>query len=596
MRVRGNESSNSNRTNNTEVDPPRADQHNIRNSERLLDHQNKILQKCIYRKIAELAATQWKGDPNHVYDDDVVSAISEEAADRITVIPVIGDFIRFLGGILGRRRELTAEEFLDRGLELLFADHVHRQDVAELTKIGPVRMNQVVPFMNGGPAGENWDKGANGFFDWINNKSRDSILGVELGFKADDYGLKVANLLIQKKRANPDMYIGILIDGFVSIMMQKAPQTLQQFEQNTLTMIKKMSDAGIDVTINSSFDPLSDDFFAANHIKLWIFDGEAAFFGGIGIETQFQTRMYDEMDLTQGRFVNILTLIALLLIKSQRAYDNPLLGAKKHDPLTKEEVLNRFIRKPEVEGNTWMKVMMDVPGYVQDAHDEYVRLLKRKDISEIYIIAPYFSDHKVARALVRTADKMSKKVRDENFRRTRYASDSGNPPPAESITLGPSDEKRIHVVFPKKQENMIIADVSKYYAHYLRDNPIVETRQYTVQMQDQTFNMLHAKQMVLVVKDKTKNRTKYVKFGGSYNPAGRAQNMWELNAVQVVGDWNQSDEGPESAETNPIRDYLNNVVKVLVEEYTEPFPWGTVDYKLSLRERIAMYIAKSLWF
>ena len=33
----------------------------------------------------------------------------------------------------------------------------------------------------------------------IDNKSHESILGVELGFKADDYGLAVAQHLIAKK-------------------------------------------------------------------------------------------------------------------------------------------------------------------------------------------------------------------------------------------------------------------------------------------------------------------------------------------------------------------------------------------------------------
>ena len=72
--------------------------------------------------------------------------------------------------------------------------------------------------------------------------------------------------------------------------------------------------------------------------------------------------------------------------------------------------------------------------------------------------------------------------------------------------------------------------------------------------------------------------------------------MWELNAVQTVGTWDKSDEGPGSPSDNPIRDYLNNVVRIVVQNYTEPFPWGTADYKLSLPERIAMNVAKSLWF
>jgi len=540
--------------------------------EKLEEYQQRIMGKSLARKTATLEATRHKGDPSHFYDDDVVTAISEEMTDRLTVIPVLGDLIRFLGGVLRRRPDLTAEEFIQRGLDLLFAEDVHRRDIANLTRISSVDSNLVVPFMNGGPAGENWDNSQDGFFDWIDNKSNDSILGVELGFKADDYGQRVAGKLIQKKKSNPNMYIGILIDGFVSIIMQKLPKTMQAFEQNTLAMIKQMSDAGIDVIVNSSFDPFSDDFFAANHIKLWVFDARIAFFGGIGIETQFQTRMYDEMDMTQGQFVNVLSLIALLLMKSQRSYDNPLLGARKHDDLTRDSVLNRFIRKPETSGNIKMTVEMDVPGYVQDARNEYVRLLSRTDIQEIYLIAPYFSNHKVARALVRTAEAMNNK-------------------------FGVAKQgARIHVIFPTKQENMIIADVSKYYAHYLRNNPIVETLEYQFQEGDQSFDMLHAKQLVLVLNRPSENWTKYVKFGGSYNPAGRAQNMWELNAVQIMGEWKQSDEGPGAPSLNPIRDYLNNVVRVLVKDCTRPFPWGQVNYKLSITERLAMFIAKSLWF
>ena len=460
-------------------------------------YEDRILQRSQKKKVETLEATNRKGDPNHFYDDDIVTETSNELSDRITVVPILGDAVRFFGGLLRRRSQLTAEEFIQKGLDMLFTEDVYRKDVAKLTGISRVQSNLVVPFMNGGPAGENWDNSPNGFFDWISNKSSDSILGVELGFKADDYGLDVANRLIQKKKSSPNMYIGILIDGFVSILMQKPPETVQQFEQDTQTMIENMSLSGIDVIVNSSFDPGSRDFLAANHIKLWVFDGKAAFFGGIGIETQFRTRMYDEMDLVSGRFVNVLTLMALLLIKNQRAYDNPLLGLRKDLPLTRDDVVNRFIRKPGTEGNVQMEIAMDVPGYVQDARNEYVRLLQRKDISEIHIIAPYFSDHKVARALIRTADLLYQKFKEEN-------------------------NKRIHVVFPKKQEDAIIADVSKYYAHYLRSNPVVETLQYTVQMQDQTFNMLHAKQMVLVLEDKSRNWNQVRQVRGKLQPGWKS--------------------------------------------------------------------------
>lgn len=108
--------------------------------------------------------------------------------------------------------------------------------------------------------------------------------------------------------------------------------------------------------------------------------------------------------------------------------------------------------------------------------------------------------------------------------------------------------------------------------------------------------MLHAKQMVVILKDNEKNWIKYVKFGGSYNPAGRAQNMWELNAIQYRGKWNESDEVPSTNESNPIKDYLNEVMKTVLEKYTEPFYWGTVNAKLTIAEKIAFNIARRLWF
>ena len=55
--------------------------------------------------------------------------------------------------------------------------------------------------------------------------------------------------------------------------------SLKEFEINTLNMINEMRDAGINVYVNESWNPLSSDFLAANHIKLWIFDGSIAFLG-----------------------------------------------------------------------------------------------------------------------------------------------------------------------------------------------------------------------------------------------------------------------------------------------------------------------------
>ena len=73
----------------------------------------------------------------------------------------------------------------------------------------------------------------NGLYDWIDNKSSKSIIGIELGFKGDEYGLEVSKRLIEKKQNNPDMYVGLLIDGFVSVFVQD-PDVIDDFQNKTL--------------------------------------------------------------------------------------------------------------------------------------------------------------------------------------------------------------------------------------------------------------------------------------------------------------------------------------------------------------------------
>ena len=563
---------------------------------------SRILQKAQEYKAQKLRSMNKPGgDSTHFYDDDIARAMSEEFTDRVTVIPVLGDIIRFFGGVLRRRKELTVEEFAEMVRSDLKSKIAPREAVAKLTNIVALPGNSMVPFMNGGPDDENWDNSPNGFFDWITNKSMESILGVELGFKADDYGLEISQKLIAKKKANPDMYIGILVDGFVSILMQKIPRTLTQFEQNTISMLRDMRNAGIDVVVNSSSDPLSDDFLAANHIKLWIFDCKAAFFGGIGIESQFRNQEYDEMDLVQGKFVEVATLIALMLIRNQRAKDNlvilglpPLLT---DNGLKLESLAQRFEMIEGNPGTIQMKIRMDVPGYVQDAQKEYINLVTHQHLEEIYILVPYFSDHKVAKGVVKTATRLQSRLSKEkqNQIRKSFPNIDGNEL-NQKIDAALQNDKRIHVIFPTKQEDAIIADVSKYYSYYLRNNPIVDTRQFIFQTQSQVFNMLHAKQMVVILKDPARNWTKYVKYGGSYNPAGRAWNMWELNSVEINENWETSDEGENASPENPIKDYLNNVMITTLNKYTEPFPWGEPGEKLTIIERISMEIARHLWF
>jgi len=203
-------------------------------------------------------------------------------------------------------------------------------------------------------------------------------------------------------------------------------------------------------------------------------------------------------------------------------------------------------------------------------------------------MAPYFSDDRIARALVVAAERLRGKLDQRAAQSFEVDSSNHN---------NSYDLKKIHVIFPKKQENLIIKEVSKYYAYYLRNNPIVETRQFYFEDKnnDLKYEMLHAKQMVVVLENEKRKWTKYVKFGGSYNPAGRAHNMWEMNVKSFNGNWDVSDEGPDAPVENPIRDYLNNILKIVVSKYSEPFPWGVAGVKLSGIERLAMQLSKLIW-
>ena len=96
---------------------------------------------------------------------------------------LVGDIIRFLR-LSFTRKELSPEEFVEKGLNMITSkSRIFRQDIAELTSIDFNHLNNTLPFMNGGPAGENWNKSANGFYDWIDSKSCESILGIELVLK-----------------------------------------------------------------------------------------------------------------------------------------------------------------------------------------------------------------------------------------------------------------------------------------------------------------------------------------------------------------------------------------------------------------------------
>jgi hypothetical protein len=520
-----------------------------------------------------------------IYDDELVRTISEEFSDRIRTVPIFGDIIR-AAGMSMRRKNMSIDNFLNLSIDKVTSkSRISRFDIAQLTRILPLSGNDLLPFMNGGPSGEYWNKANDGFYDWIDNRSTESIFGIELGFKADDYGLEVSNKLINNKRKMPNINISILIDGFVSYLMTKNESSREAFENNTIDMVRRMRQEGINVYVNDSWNPLSSDFLAANHIKLWIFDEAIAFYGGIGIESQFRRTLYDEMDRVQGPIVGVMSIMALLLMANQK---NELTTNEsgQYGWITKDRLQQIFEKNKDItEGIIRMKISMNVPGYVQDAQHEYISLLRRPDVEEIYIMAPYFSDDKIARALIVTANRL----RDKLIKKELPDDDIESTPRWNS-----TDHKKIHVIFPKKQENRLIEEVSRYYAYYLRNNPVVETRQFYAENSEK-YEMLHAKQMVVVLHNKKRNWVKYVKFGGSYNPAGRAQNMWEMNAVAINGSWEESDEGPSAAIDNAIRDYLNNVMRVVVAKYSEPFPWGQTSVELSPLQKFFMRLSQLLW-
>ena len=129
------------------------------------------------------------------------------------------------------------------------------------------------------------------------------------------------------------------------------------------------------------------------------------------------------MDLVQGPFVRILTMMALLLMINQKGHADVHNNTKQLYQMTREEIEKVYLKKFSVEKSAVdtnnsssrdrgvnMKISMNVPGYIQDAQKDYVDLLLRKDIDEIYIMAPYFSDHKVAKSLVIAANRLRNKT------------------------------------------------------------------------------------------------------------------------------------------------------------------------------------------
>jgi len=552
----------------------------------------RLFEQFRQKKSWQLQLQNRDGSVDHYYDDDIVQTIAEEFLDRISVTHLIGDIVRALGGVLGMRPTLSAVQLHSQVLKKIIHDNkVSRKDVASFTNILPVDGNSMISFMNGGPMGEHWNTSPNGLYDWIDNKSSKSIIGIELGFKADEYGLEVSKRLIAKKQNNPEVYVGLLIDGFVSAFIPD-PDVIDDFQNKTITMINQMKSVGIDVRINDSWNPLSSDFLAANHVKLWIFDGKAAFVGGIGIESQFIKTLYDQMDLIQGPFVRTLTLMSFLLMANQRRQlVDRCDEIQQIYEMDSETIHEKFLPEIAVSGSLSMEISVNVPGYVQDAQKDYYSLLLRDNVSEIFIMAPYFSDDKIARALIVSAKRLEKKQ--SNIFKTQIKSENPNISDEElknQVTNLLEKNKKVHIIFPKKQENAIIEQVSKYYAHCMKDISIVETKQFVVDDGDAIHEMLHAKQMVVVFEKD--NKKDYVKFGGSYNPAGRAHNMWEVNNLTYLKNIDDDDANLE----NPVKDYLDNVFWKILNDYSEPFRWGQKDVKLNAFELFMMKFAQVLFF
>ena len=89
---------------------------------------------------------------------------------------------------------------------------------------------------------------------------------------------------------------------------------------------------------------------------------------------------------------------------------------------------------------------MDVPGYIQDAQRDYIELLKRRDVDEIFIMAPYFSDHKVAKALVIAADRLVAKYPEVKNQGSKGTTNQDNNKEI-SGDRNDSTKKRIHIPY-----------------------------------------------------------------------------------------------------------------------------------------------------
>jgi len=61
------------------------------------------------------------------------------------------------------------------------------------------------------------------------------------------------------------------------------------------------------------------------------------------------------------------------------------------------------------------------------------------------------------------------------------------------------------------------------------------------------------------------------------------------------GNWETSDV-LDVLNSNPIKEYIENVFKLIIQEYSEPFPWGELNAKISIIDRIIMKASQLMWF
>ena len=103
--------------------------------------------------------------------------------------------------------------------------------------------------------------------------ARNSIHIAMLTFDVSMLGVAVTDLLLEKKRQNPDIAIRLIVDAYGS----EGFMPWSAVRRN----LKKMRDAGIDVAVNNVFR------VGLEHRKVVVVDGERGFFGGASFGKEY---------------------------------------------------------------------------------------------------------------------------------------------------------------------------------------------------------------------------------------------------------------------------------------------------------------------